>query len=145
MTVDDQSTRGVIEEVARRTERGAPVDEFADLYSEQVRFTGADGAVIEGRERLLDYLRREEAAFPVGSMAVQTIAVDGDIGVIAWQSTTRHDADLTLPSGRTLPATGRELTIEGLNVLRVVGGTVVESRRYYDRLGLMTQLGLLPA
>ena len=54
-------------------------------------------------------------------------------------------ADLTLPSGRTLPATGRELTIEGLDVLRVVGGRVVESRRYYDRLALMTQLGLLPA
>ena len=145
MNGDEKVTRAVVGEVARRTARGAPVDEFADLYADDVRFTGADGTVIEGREPLLDYLRREEAAFPVSRMDVQTIAVDGNTGVLAWTSTTRHDTDLTLPSGTVLPATGRDLTIEGLNVLRIVGGKVVESRRYYDRLGLLTQLGLLSA
>ncbi len=144
VAAEDMDTRGVIAEVTRRTERGTAADGFADLYADRIRFTGADGTVIEGRERLLDYLRREEAAFPAGSMAVRTIAVDGDTGVLAWTSTTRHDAALTLPSGTVLPATGRVLTIEGVNVLRVADGKVVESRRYYDRLGLMAQLGLLP-
>lgn len=144
MKGEDKDTREVVDEVARRTRRAAPVDDFADLYAEHVRFTAADGSVIEGREPLLDYLRREEAAFPAGSMSVQIVAVDGDIGVLSWTSTTRHDAGLTLPSGKVLPATGRDLTIEGVNVLRIVQGEVVESRRYYDRLGLMSQLGLLP-
>jgi predicted ester cyclase len=44
-----------------------------------------------------------------------------------------------------VPATGRQITVKGMVVDRVVAGKMADSRILMDGLGMMTQLGVIPA
>lgn len=44
-----------------------------------------------------------------------------------------------------VPATGRQITVKGRDIDRVVTGRMVASRILMDTLGMMTQLGVIPA
>ena len=43
-----------------------------------------------------------------------------------------------------LPATGREVTLTGVHIMRVADGKIVEHWGSNDDLGLMRQLGAIP-
>jgi steroid delta-isomerase-like uncharacterized protein len=44
-----------------------------------------------------------------------------------------------------LPATGQRVTVRGMNLMRFEGGQIAELWGYLDTLGLMQQLGAIPA
>ena len=44
-----------------------------------------------------------------------------------------------------IPSTGRQVTLTGISIWRVDGGKIVESWHELDTLGLMRQLGAIPA
>ena len=119
-------------------------DALADLYAEDMEMVLADGSVLRSREEVMDYLKREEGAFSDASFDWEIVAVDGPTVVQAWTWSAKHTGDLTLPSGQALPASDREVTIEAVNVVRIEDGRVKYTRRYYDRLGVLAQLGLVP-
>jgi len=43
-----------------------------------------------------------------------------------------------------MPATGRTVTVRGMNLMRLDGGKIVELWGYLDTLGLLQQLGAIP-
>ncbi len=134
------NAREVVDVVYRTlSEKG--VDALAELVAPDVTFVAADGARIEGREKALDYLRRERAALNLVE-DVSIVAEGESVVVLEGVVRGKHDAELTLPSGRHLPATGREISLELVVVARVANGRITHVRRYYDRLGLMAQLGI---
>jgi predicted ester cyclase len=44
-----------------------------------------------------------------------------------------------------VPATGRQITVKGMIVDRLVAGKMVDSRILIDSLGMLTHLGVIPA
>jgi predicted ester cyclase len=44
-----------------------------------------------------------------------------------------------------VPATGRSVELRGINMFRVKDGRVVEQRAQLDMLGLLQQIGAVPA
>ena len=44
-----------------------------------------------------------------------------------------------------MPATSKAVTVRGMNLMRLEGGRIVELWGYLDTLGLMQQLGAIPA
>jgi predicted ester cyclase len=44
-----------------------------------------------------------------------------------------------------LPATGKPITITGINIYRVANGKIVDYWHHEDMLGVMQQLGMVPA
>ena len=69
------------------------------------------------------------------------LEADGVMMVESYASMT-HTASLTLPSGVTVEPTGRRIRVDAMELYRVSGGLIVEHRFFYDRLGVLTQLGL---
>lgn len=59
---------------------------------------------------------------------------------LRYTLTGTHDGDLF-----GMPASGRKFHVENCTLLRVEGGKVKNAYRYSDTLGLMTQLGAIPA
>lgn len=51
---------------------------------------------------------------------------------------------LTAPDGSQIPATGRDFTIPFAALHTVRDGKITSSRYYWDGMGFMAQLGLLP-
>jgi predicted ester cyclase len=43
-----------------------------------------------------------------------------------------------------VPATGRTLVLDGINIFRIEDGRIVERWGRLDQLGLLRQLGLVP-
>ncbi len=41
--------------------------------------------------------------------------------------------------------TGKQFTITGINIVRVAGGRIVEEWVVFDQLGMLQQLGVMPA
>jgi steroid delta-isomerase-like uncharacterized protein len=71
---------------------------------------------------------------------IEDIIAEGDrvVARITWSGTQQREFQGT-------PPTGRRVTFAGFNVNRIEGGTIVEQYAQFDALGLMQQLGVLPA
>jgi SnoaL-like polyketide cyclase len=58
--------------------------------------------------------------------------------------TGTNSAPLPLPSGETLPATGKPIRIRGCDIATVESGLISKHRLYYDQLEFLGQLDVLP-
>lgn len=65
---------------------------------------------------------------------------DGDTATIRFTMGGTHTGEF-----RGIPATGRTIALPGITTLRFEGGKVVERHSQADMLGLMMQLGAIPA
>jgi predicted ester cyclase len=81
-----------------------------------------------------------EAAFPRYELLIDDLIAEGD--KVAVRSTFRgtHKADF---SG--IPSTGRSVELPVFLVYRIADGRIVEHWMQADVMGLMQQLGVLPA
>jgi len=81
-------------------------------------------------------------AFPDLHIAVDpsTMTVEEDRATGYYTLTATHTGDFM-----GIPATGRRISVTGVNLFRVRGGKIVEEWVSNDSLGMMQQLGLVPA
>ena len=68
------------------------------------------------------------------------IADDGGKAVKRWTATGTHSGTLA-----GIPPTGKKVRFSGVSVYRMEGDRVAESWYVYDLMGLLQQLGVLPA
>ena len=80
------------------------------------------------------------AAFPDVRFTVEAQIAEGDLVLTRWTATGTHLGDLN-----GVPASGRTARVEGMFFDRVDGGRIAESWSSWDALGLLQQLGLVPA
>ncbi len=137
-TVDNKATvRRAIEEgwnqgkVAVFDELGAPNYIYHDPDLPGVR-------TLEDFKRLVTALR---SPFPDGHMTIEDMIAEGDQVVSRYTFRGTNTADFVTPL--PLPATGKQVTTTG--IARLAGGKVVEVLDMGDTLGLLQQLGLVPA
>jgi ketosteroid isomerase-like protein len=50
-----------------------------------------------------------------------------------------------MPDDTTVPVTGKSFQVSGVESARIRDGKLVEHNMYWDTLGMMRQLGLLPS
>src|SRR4051794_5026808 len=79
-------------------------------------------------------------ALPDWHSDVERLVAEGDIVVEEFTASGTHRGELF-----GVPATGRTLTLHGVNTFRVDGDRIVERWGMLDQLGLLQQLGLAPA
>jgi steroid delta-isomerase-like uncharacterized protein len=108
-----------------------------------------DGVLIDpsgehrGREAIADYWNGFFQAFPDMQGQDDFKAESGDTAINEWSASGTHTGPLKGPGG-TVPATGKTLTIRGCDAISVREGLIESQRVYYDQLGFMIQLGLVP-
>ena len=77
-------------------------------------------------------------AFPDVNVAIDDMVAEGDRVAFRWTATATH-------KGRLLdfPPTGKRVVFEGMGIVRVDNGLVVEGWNVLDQLGLLRQLGVV--
>ena len=79
-------------------------------------------------------------AFPDLRLTIEQQVAEDEYVTTRWTARGTHRGDLF---GMT--ATGKQATVTGITIDRIVGGKFVESWTNWDTLGLMQQLGVVPA
>ena len=98
---------------------------------------------IAGIEPFVAYGRAFLRAFPDGRIHGDRYVESADRIVVEGRFTGTHTGPLQTPAGE-LPPTGRAMVLPFADVFRVADGRITEHRVYYDTLGLLAQLGLMP-
>lgn len=106
-------------------------------------YVGHDPSLPEdarGPEGVRELIAGYRAAFPDIRVTVEDQIAEGDMVVTRWAATGTHQGELM-----GMPATGKQGTVTGITIDRIADGKIVESWDNWDTLGLMQQLGAIPA
>lgn len=98
-----------------------------------------------GPQGFKDLVTMLRGAFPDVYLSVEHLLAEGDTVVGHWTGRGTHTGGPLHTVMGDLPASGKSFHIDGMSWLRIVDGKIVESLANEDTLGLLTQLGVLPA
>ena len=136
--------RDLIVEGAKRYDQ-SDAEGMTAIYADDAVLTAPPGERAEGKRAILDYWAQMVRAFTnkTGEVGRSCETADTYFGEITFRGT--NTGDLTMPDGASIPATGKSFEVSGVESARVRDGKLVEHNMYWDSLGMMRQLGLLPS
>ena len=112
-----------------------------DVFTRGVVFHNAvAGGDLHGVEAVKEFIATYRSAFPDARSTVEDQVADEDTVATRWQARGTHRGALG-----DLPATGREFVMDGITIERIEGGRIAEVWVVRDELGMMRQLGAIPA
>lgn len=93
---------------------------------------------LHGPESLESLLTAYRAGLPDMNTSIDDLIASGDKVVISITLKGTHTGDLM-----GIPATGREVSIQGMVCSRLEDGKIIEEQEILDMLGLFQQLGVI--
>lgn len=107
-----------------------------DLFAEDYVNHTPEAGQREGREGARQLITAWNAAFPDHHISVDHLFREGDRVAVRWTSRGTH-------RGRIFGAraTGKRVTVPGIDIFRVEDGRIVERWGYVAKLSLLTQVG----
>jgi steroid delta-isomerase-like uncharacterized protein len=117
------------------------LDAIDELISEDhVDHDPAQAESPGGREGVRAFVQMYRAAYPDTHIEMGEMVAEGDLVAGNWTATGTHQGELM-----GIAPTGRSISITGMGMDRIRDGQIVESWGNYDSLGMLAQLGALPA
>lgn len=117
---------------------------IADLFAEEAVAVTPDEGELHGRDDIVEYWRQMKEAVPDASFESLHAYETGDTAIDEGVYHGRNTGPIQLPDGGTLPATGKEIRIRGVDIATVKDGRITDYRLYFDEMEFLGQLGLLP-
>jgi predicted ester cyclase len=114
-----------------------------ELNAEHAVFEAPGEVRLEGRDPTTEYALAWLRAFPDARLSVHNELVDGDWVIQEFTFEGTHEDTLSSPGG-DIPATHKHLKGRGVQIFKVDGDVVTDTRLYFDQVQVMTQLGLMP-
>jgi len=113
------------------------IDELADP-----RYVGHDPALpdTEGPEGIKQFIKDFKSAYPDGNVTIDQQLAEGDLVSSRWTGRGTHKGELM-----GVAPTGKQVTVTGITISRLRGGKVVEEWTNWDTLGMLQQIGAVPA
>ena len=93
-----------------------------------------------GLDIVKQWLTTFAAAFPDGHTVIEDIVAEGDRVVARITFNGTHEAEI-----EGIPATGKKVSMPGITIFRLDNGKIAEGWVANDHLGMMQQLGAIPA
>jgi steroid delta-isomerase-like uncharacterized protein len=95
---------------------------------------------LRGIEAFKQYMSGFFTAFPDLRFNIEDILAEGDKAVARWTAHGTHNGELL-----GIPPTARQVTVTGMWILRIAGDKIAEQWGVSDALGMLQQLGIIPA
>ena len=135
-----EGNRAVVDRLTEEVFNQGNVDVIDELVAEDFVEHDPMPGVGPDREGFKQFISTLRSAFPDLRTEVADQIAEGDRVVERWRSTATHQGEFI-----GVPATGKRVTIEGMDISRIEAGKIVEHWTKVDILGLMEQLGAIPA
>lgn len=114
------------------------------LYAPNAVGVTPDGQELKGGHEIVAYVRAMIDAFPDGKYEPISKVESGNIAVDEGRFVGTNTAPLVTPTGQTIPATGRRVSMRSCDIAEVDHGMITSHRFYFDQVDMLTQLGLMP-
>jgi steroid delta-isomerase-like uncharacterized protein len=95
---------------------------------------------VHGPEKFKAFVANIRGAFPDTHISIDDIFSDGDRVAVRVTLQGTHTGH-----GLGVPPSGRQVSIRGIIIVRLVDGRITEGWNSYDQLGLLRQIGVLPS
>jgi steroid delta-isomerase-like uncharacterized protein len=95
---------------------------------------------IKGHATFLQSVQSFRTAFPDVQGTVEDVLAEGDRVVVRWTEQGTHQGEYA-----GIAATGKAMQWTGISIYRLAEGQIVEMWVQMDHLGLLRQLGAIPA
>lgn len=95
-----------------------------------------------GRHELVAAVQAVRASFPDIAPALGPILAEGDLVAVRVEARGTHTG-APFPPG--IPAAGKSMTWKEVHIFRCAGGRIAEHWGVFDMLGILQQLGAIPA
>ena len=115
------------------------LDGYLSLYDEGIRLHGYSPEPM-GKEQVRGFYEGIFTAFGAPKLAFHEVLWDGNICAIRFTMTGRHVNEFM-----GVPETGTDITLPGITILHFRGDRVIERFSQADMLGLLVQIGAVPA
>ena len=125
--------REMVDAVERRD-----FDTLRELYHADYEYWGNDGTA-GGIDEALAVAQMYTSAFPDLKFEVAHETSCGDVSVVEFVARGTNTGDLG-----DIPATGNKAEVAVCNIIEVADGKIRREREYFDQLGMMQQLGVIP-
>ena len=112
---------------------------FDELLTPDVVFHNAS-TTMQGLEAYKQFLSMYMTAFPNLHFTIEDMIAEGDTVVARFTTRGTHQGNLM-----GIPPTGKQVSGTGMFIDRIVNGKAVEQWGNSDTLGLLQQLGIVPA
>ena len=120
------------------------IDGFAAVLADNVVFQAPGGMRGQGKPACVEFYGGWLSAFPDGHVEVHDVHFVDDVAVEEGTFSGTHNGVLRTPTG-DIPATGRSVSLDYIQVLRFCDGKHVSFNLMFDRLLMLEQLDLMPA
>ena len=114
------------------------IDEF--ISPDYVGHDPSEQEPTRGPDGLKEFIERYRSAFEGVRLIVDDQFAEGDKVATRWSARGTHSGEI---SG--IAPTGKDVTVTGMTISRFAGGKVVEEWSTWDTLGMLVQLGVIPA
>ena len=114
------------------------IDEF--VSPSYVGHDPAEPEPIRGPAGVKANIEKYLAGFPGGAITVDDQIAEGDKVATRWTGRGTHAGEIA-----GIAPTGKEVTVSGLTISKLENGMVAEEWITWDTLGMLIQLGAMPA
>jgi steroid delta-isomerase-like uncharacterized protein len=115
------------------------LDGYLRLYDEDIRLHGYSPEPM-GKAEVRGFYQGIFSAFDTPRLVFDEVLWDGGVCAIRFTMTGRHVQEFM-----GVPATGTAITLPGITILHFRGDRVIERFSQADMLGLLVQVGAVPA
>lgn len=109
---------------------------FSDRFVDRTPMPGTDGSKAGFKQMVMGL----QSAFSEDHTTLDDLVAEGDRVAWRWTFRGKHTGPLM-----GVPATGKQVTITGITIDRISGGQIVERWHQIDTMGMMQQIGAIPA
>jgi steroid delta-isomerase-like uncharacterized protein len=95
---------------------------------------------LQGPQGIRAFITSYLAGYPDGRITIEEQLAEGDLVATRWTGRGTQEGELI-----GIPPTGKQVTVSGITISRVKNGKVVEEWSNWDTLGMLQQLGVVPA
>ena len=93
---------------------------------------------MEDMKQIMDQMLGK--VFPDAQYSIDGLYAEDDVVIWHWTFRATHQGEVM-----GIPPSGKPINISGVNIFRIVNDKVVEDWVYRDTIGMMRQMGAMPA
>lgn len=137
--MSNEETRAVVLRYIDAVWNRGDMAAFAELTTPEFRYHLGGQPALD-REGMRGFLTMVRVAFPDWRVEPAEVVAEADLVAVRWSGEVIHQGPF-----HGIPPTDRKIFVGGINLYKVAGGRVTTEWEQMDTLGMLRDLGVLPA